>query len=99
MGFCQIPGSRDFLGLDLPLYKVKKIFENFAILAIFGVRAFQGVQDTVTKKSRDFSFKNPRILADLKSRDPARACLCYKIRTLKYIVWIDEKGQNVLNNS
>ena len=26
------------------------------------------------KKSRDFSFKNPGILADCKSRDPARAC-------------------------
>ena len=44
-----------------------------AILAIFGLRAFQGVQNIVTKnpeKSRDFSFKNPGILADLKSRDP-----------------------------
>ena len=24
---------------------------------------------------------------------------CYKIMTLKYIVWIDEKRQNILNNS
>ena len=44
-----------------------------SILPIFGVRAFQGVQNIVTidpEKSRDFSFKNPGILADLKSRDP-----------------------------
>ena len=34
---------------------------------------FQGVQNIVTKnpeKSRDFSFENPGILADCKSRDP-----------------------------
>ena len=42
-------------------------------MPIFGVRAFQGVQNIVTidpEKSRDFSFKNPGILADSKSRDP-----------------------------
>ena len=43
------------------------------MLLIFGVRAFQGVQNIVTidpEKSRDRSFKNPGILADVKSRDP-----------------------------
>ena len=42
-------------------------------MPIFGVRAFQGVQNIVTidpEKSRDCSFKNPGILADVKSRDP-----------------------------
>ena len=44
-----------------------------SILPIFGVTAFQGVQNIVTidpEKSRDFSFKNPGILVDVKSRDP-----------------------------
>ena len=42
-------------------------------MPIFGVTAFQGVQNIVTidpEKSRDFSFKNPGILVDVKSRDP-----------------------------
>ena len=54
------------------MVKLEK-WKELAILAIFGLRAFQGVQNIVTKnpeKSRDFSFKNPGILADLKSRDP-----------------------------
>ena len=62
-----------FPSINRVMVKLKKWFFLGAILVIFGLIAFQGVQNIVTKnpeKSRDFSFKNPGILVDVKSRDP-----------------------------
>jgi len=39
------------------------------------------------KKSRDFSFRNPGIFADSKSRDPARAW------SLAFSFWVSVEGQ------
>ena len=67
--FLQNPGISGFFGTGFTLIKS----DFLAILAIFSVRAFQGVQNIVIidpEKSRDCSFKNPGILADVKSRDP-----------------------------
>ena len=55
-GFCQIPGSQDFCQ-----------FCNFGYFLRKSVPRGPKHSD---KQSRDFSFKNPGIWADLKSRDP-----------------------------
>ena len=70
-----------------------------AILAIFGLRAFQGVQNIVTKnpeKSRDFSFKNPGILADLKSLDPGipGIPLSYDAVSANVVIWVLKMGES-----